>query len=160
MPSSQLQTEEFDNNKEQWYDCRRRLESRSSIVWMLFSTPTGPVSSRGSICLQMSLSRSLSLSRTTLTPRLLPRISSLTSSSALFSRNQHIDSVNTENKNLSAFCPMPHYYGSMRIDPVSSVQHLNDPLATAEARLLQTLRYLVYLHYVRMMLRVSGCSIY
>lgn len=64
-----------------------------------------------------------------------------------------------ENTNLSAFCPMPHYYGSMRIDTVSSVQHLGDPIAEEEARLLQTQRYLVYLHYVRMIMCVSGFNI-
>lgn len=49
---------------------------------------------------------------------------------------------------ISAFCPMPYCYGSMRIDPVASVQHLNDPIAEAEARNLRTRHHLVYLYHV------------
>lgn len=49
---------------------------------------------------------------------------------------------------VSVFCTMPYHYGSLRIDPVVSVKHLNDAVAKAEARKLHTQRYLVYLYHV------------
>ncbi|KAH9849128.1 hypothetical protein C2E23DRAFT_784803 [Lenzites betulinus] len=43
------------------------------------------------------------------------------------------------------YCPLPYQYAVMRMDPVSMVEHFNDPIATEQARALETKKYLVYL---------------
>ncbi|KAI0326073.1 hypothetical protein GY45DRAFT_1286152 [Cubamyces sp. BRFM 1775] len=47
---------------------------------------------------------------------------------------------------MKLFCPNEFQYAVIRMDPVSMVQHFNDPIATAEARALETKKYLVYLN--------------
>ncbi|KAH9851159.1 hypothetical protein C2E23DRAFT_261375 [Lenzites betulinus] len=49
----------------------------------------------------------------------------------------------------SYFCPMPCRYGTIRIDPVASAQHLNDPIAEKEAQGLRTQTYICYLELER-----------
>ncbi|KAI9067481.1 hypothetical protein FKP32DRAFT_265968 [Trametes sanguinea] len=46
---------------------------------------------------------------------------------------------------MKRFCPGGLQYAVIRIDPVAMVEHFNDPIATAEARALETKKYLVYL---------------
>ncbi|KAI0664030.1 hypothetical protein C8Q70DRAFT_905978 [Cubamyces menziesii] len=46
---------------------------------------------------------------------------------------------------MKRFCPGVFYYAVIRMDPVAMVEHFNDPIATAEARALETKKYLVYL---------------
>ncbi|KAH9935169.1 uncharacterized protein BXZ73DRAFT_76869 [Epithele typhae] len=43
------------------------------------------------------------------------------------------------------FCPMTHMYAAVEIDPVATVDHLNDPLATAAASRLKPKTYLAYI---------------
>ncbi|KAI0328986.1 hypothetical protein GY45DRAFT_1253846 [Cubamyces sp. BRFM 1775] len=43
------------------------------------------------------------------------------------------------------FCPMPHRYAAIRIDPVTMVEHLDDPIALAAAHAMETRTYLVYI---------------
>lgn len=62
--------------------------------------------------------------------------------------DSHCHLMSSPQDDVSAFCTMPYHYGSMRIDPVASVGHLNDHVAEAEARKLHTRRYLVYLYHV------------
>ena len=47
------------------------------------------------------------------------------------------------------FCPMPHRYAAIRMDPVAMVEHLDDPLALAAARAIEARTYLVYIEEVR-----------
>ena len=42
-------------------------------------------------------------------------------------------------------CPSPHRYAVIRMDPVASVQHLNDPKALEAAKAMTTKSYLVWL---------------
>ncbi|KAI0350613.1 hypothetical protein OH77DRAFT_1412657, partial [Trametes cingulata] len=46
---------------------------------------------------------------------------------------------------MKRFCPSPFQYAVIRMDPVAMVEHFNDPIATSEARALDTKKYLVYL---------------
>ncbi|KAI0664033.1 hypothetical protein C8Q70DRAFT_215101 [Cubamyces menziesii] len=46
---------------------------------------------------------------------------------------------------MKRFCPGVFYYAVIRMDAVAMVEHFNDPIATAEARALETKKYLVYL---------------
>ncbi|KAI0350634.1 hypothetical protein OH77DRAFT_1430812 [Trametes cingulata] len=46
---------------------------------------------------------------------------------------------------MSYYCPMPYRYGVAKIDPLATVQHLNDEVATEKASKLRTKQYLVYL---------------
>ncbi|KAH9889337.1 hypothetical protein C8Q73DRAFT_707193 [Cubamyces lactineus] len=46
---------------------------------------------------------------------------------------------------MKRFCPGVFYYVVILIDAVAMVEHFNDPIATAEARALETKKYLVYL---------------
>ncbi|KAI0327943.1 hypothetical protein GY45DRAFT_1436586 [Cubamyces sp. BRFM 1775] len=47
---------------------------------------------------------------------------------------------------MKLFCPNELQYAVIRMDAVSMVQHFNDPIATAEARALETKKYLAYLN--------------
>ncbi|KAH9851157.1 hypothetical protein C2E23DRAFT_698868, partial [Lenzites betulinus] len=47
------------------------------------------------------------------------------------------------------YCPMPCRFGTIRIDPLASVQHLNDPIAENEAQSLETKTYICYLYLER-----------
>ena len=51
---------------------------------------------------------------------------------------------------MKRFCPGVFYYAVIRMDAVAMVEHFNDPIATAEARALETKKYLVYLVSVRL----------
>ncbi|KAI0327942.1 hypothetical protein GY45DRAFT_1436585 [Cubamyces sp. BRFM 1775] len=46
---------------------------------------------------------------------------------------------------MKRFCPGVFYYAVIRMDAVAMVEHFDDPIATAEARALETKKYLVYL---------------
>lgn len=46
-------------------------------------------------------------------------------------------------------CPTPGQYAVIRIDPLASVQHLNDEEASAAAAAITTKTYLVLLSIVR-----------
>lgn len=46
------------------------------------------------------------------------------------------------------FSPNASWYAVIRMDPVATVRHLNDPVATAAAEALSPKKYLVYLEHV------------
>ncbi|KAJ8454015.1 hypothetical protein ONZ51_g13276 [Trametes cubensis] len=46
--------------------------------------------------------------------------------------------------NMPRFCPMPHRYAAIRMDPTAMVEHFQDPIALAAAQAMKPKTYLVY----------------
>ena len=49
---------------------------------------------------------------------------------------------------MKSFCPLPHRYAVIQMDPVGMIRHYEDPIALAAAEAMRPKKYLAYLTLV------------